>query len=118
MTREHEVRAKFEVLAPLLNERLTRLWAAAEADVLGMGGIAIVERATGLSRTTIRVGRDELRAGATPEDVQVRRAGGGRTSIEETRPPSRGEMGHVDRFVSARLLTECHRIPNRTTETT
>ena len=81
MTREHEVRAKFEVLAPLLNERLTRLWAAAEADVLGLGGIAIVERATGLSRTTIRVGRDELRDGATPEDVvRVRRAGGGRWS--------------------------------------
>jgi hypothetical protein len=42
---------------------LTRLWAGAEADALGDGGIAIVERATGLSRTTIRAGRDELLTG-------------------------------------------------------
>jgi hypothetical protein len=46
-----------------------------------------VERATGLSRTTIRAGRDELRAGVSAEDVVlVRRAGGGRPRIEETTP--------------------------------
>jgi hypothetical protein len=26
---------KFEALSPVIDERLTRLWAAAEADVLG-----------------------------------------------------------------------------------
>ena len=66
---------------------MSRLWAGAEADALGDGGIAIVERATGLSRTTIRAGRDELRAGVSAEDVVlVRRAGGGRPRIEETTP--------------------------------
>ena len=70
-----------------MDERITRLWVAAEADVLGHGGIAMVERATGVSRTTIRVGLEELRAGASPDDVvQVRRGGGGRPSIEETSP--------------------------------
>lgn len=39
------------------------MWAGAEADALGDGGIAIIARATGLSRTTIRAGRDELLAG-------------------------------------------------------
>ncbi|MDQ3262124.1 MAG: ISAzo13 family transposase, partial [Myxococcota bacterium] len=79
MTTEDEIRKKFEALSPVMDERLTRLWAAAEADVLGHGGIATVERATGMSRTTIRDGLTELRDGVSPEDVvQVRRAGGGR----------------------------------------
>jgi hypothetical protein len=43
-----------------MDERLTRRWASAEAHALGDGGIAIVGRATGLSRTTIRAGRDTL----------------------------------------------------------
>jgi Rhodopirellula transposase DDE domain len=87
MATEHEIRMKFEALAPNMDERLTRLWAAAEADVLGHGGIAMVERATGLSRTTIRSGLVELRDGVTPGDVvNVRRPGGGRPSIEAMTP--------------------------------
>ena len=64
---ETTVRGKFVALRPVMDERLTRLWAGAEADALGEGGIAIVERATGLSRTTIRAGRDELRGGVTAD---------------------------------------------------
>jgi hypothetical protein len=81
------IRTKFLSLKPVMDERLTRLWAGAEAEAIGEGGIAIVEQATGMSRTTIRVGRDELRAGVDPSDVvKVRRSGGGRPSIEETSP--------------------------------
>ena len=81
------IRNKFLALMPVMDERLTRLWAGAEAEAIGEGGMAIVEEATGLSRTTIRVGRDELRAGVTRADVvNVRRTGGGRPAIEETRP--------------------------------
>ncbi len=66
---------------------MCRCWAGIEADVLGEGGITIVEHATGMSRTTIRAGRDELRAGVDASDVvQVRRAGGGRPRLEETDP--------------------------------
>lgn len=84
---ETTVRTKFVSLSPVMDERLTRLWAGAEADALGDGGIAIVERATGLSRTTIRAGRDELRAGVRADDVvAVRRMGGGRPRIEEATP--------------------------------
>ena len=53
---EHTIRAKFVALHPVMDERVTRLWAGAEADALGDGGIAIVGRATWLSRTTIRAG--------------------------------------------------------------
>jgi hypothetical protein len=84
---EQIIRTKFEALRPVMDERLTRLWAGAEADSLGDGGIAIVGRATGLSRTTIRAGRDELRAGATADEVVwVRRPGGGRPRIEVETP--------------------------------
>lgn len=70
-----------------MDERLARLWAGAEARALGDGGIAIVEAATGLSRTTIRAGRDELAAGVSPAQVvNVRRAGGGRPTVVDEQP--------------------------------
>jgi hypothetical protein len=84
---EQTIRTKFDALRPVVDERVTRLWAGAEADALGDGGIATVARATGLSRTTIRAGRDELLAGATADDVVwVRRPGSGRPRIETETP--------------------------------
>ena len=81
------VRNKFRALRPVMDERMTRLWAGVEADAIGDGGIAIVEGATGMSRTTIRAGRDELRKGVDPSDVvNARRSGGGRPAIEVTHP--------------------------------
>ena len=82
---EEEIRTKWEALSPVMDERMRRLWAGAEAA--GTGEIAVVERATGLSRTTIRAGRDELRQGIEPGAVvQVRRAGAGRPRLEELDP--------------------------------
>jgi hypothetical protein len=77
------VRNKFELLSPLLNERLRRQWAACEALTLPRGGVSLVAQATGISRTTIWAGTRELRAQADlpPEDLhpeRVRRLGGGR----------------------------------------
>jgi len=87
VTTEEEIRAKYRALEPEMHERLRRLWAAAEAEAYGSGGIAAVERATGLSRTTIRAGRDELRSGITKNEVvEVRRPGGGRPRREEQDP--------------------------------
>jgi hypothetical protein len=81
------IRRKYEALSSLMDERTRRCWAGIEAEMLGEGGIAMVERATGMSRTTIRAGRDELRAGVEDTDVvQVRRAGGGRPRLEELDP--------------------------------
>jgi len=78
---------KFLSFKPVMDERLMRLWAGAEAEA---GGLAFAEEAAGLSRTTIRVGRDELRAGVNPNDVvNVRRAGGA-TNDREDDPGARG----------------------------
>jgi Rhodopirellula transposase DDE domain len=81
------VRTKYQLLQPLMTERLRRQWAASEALSLGRGGVRIVAEATGLSRTTIWAGRKELRRRAeqpgdelSPE--RVRAPGGGRHLIE------------------------------------
>jgi len=71
------LKAKFESLAPALDERGRRLWAATEAKALGHGGIALVSRATGVSYSTIRRGLKELESGP-PTPGRVRRPGGGR----------------------------------------
>ena len=77
--------AKFVVMAPLLDERGRRLWAAAESAALGYGGDAVVSSATGLARQTIRHGRRELVAGV-PIPGRIRRPGAGRPSIEQIQP--------------------------------
>jgi hypothetical protein len=55
------VRGKFEALRRVLDERAQRLWAASEARSLGRGGIRLVAEATGLARSAIRRGIEELR---------------------------------------------------------
>jgi hypothetical protein len=56
------VEAKFEVLAHRLDEATLRLWAAAEARSLGRGGVSVVAKVAGLSRTTVYAGLAEIEA--------------------------------------------------------
>jgi hypothetical protein len=73
------VRQKWRLLKATLDERARRLWAGAEADAMGHGGVVAVARATVLAISTVRKGRDEARAGARREDVvNVRRSAGKR----------------------------------------
>ena len=78
MKRNEELEAtivgKFSVMAPLLDERTRRLWAAAESVAIGYGGDALVSAATGLARETIRTGRRELARGVEAT-TRIRRAG-------------------------------------------
>jgi len=80
------ITAKFEALAPALNERARRVWAATEAKALGHGGIAAVSRATGISVSTIRRGLEELDSGEIAEPGRVRRQGAGRKKALEKDP--------------------------------
>ena len=57
------IKARFDALQPVLDERSRRLWAGAEAQAIGRGGIARVSQATGLSRDTVRAGLREVRVG-------------------------------------------------------
>jgi hypothetical protein len=79
MSPEELVGQKWRLLKPTLDERMRRLWAGTEADAMGHGGVAAVARATGMAMSTVRNGRDEVRAGARPQDVvNVRRSPGER----------------------------------------
>jgi hypothetical protein len=78
MESEAIIRGKYELLSPTMNERSRRLWAGAEARALGRGGIAAVQRATGMAFRTVHRGMRELDAPELLAPDQVRRSGGGR----------------------------------------
>lgn len=79
---------KYEAIAPYLDERTRRIWAAVEANALGWGGVSRVSEATGMSRDTIRVGLKELAQLQQKDETmlplnRVRRSGGGRLRVEQ-----------------------------------
>jgi hypothetical protein len=84
------IRQKFQALSPVMDERMRRQWAAAEASTLGWGGVTTVSAATGLARNTIATGLRELEhRRAHPADAVVarlRRVGGGRKPLTEIDP--------------------------------
>ena len=51
---------RFAALAPHLDERGRRLFAATEANSAGYGGVAVVARLTGIAPSTIGRGRRDL----------------------------------------------------------
>ncbi len=57
---------------------MRRLWAGAEAQSLGRGGIAIVARVTQLARNTVVRGVRELREPKVQDTTRIRQPGGGR----------------------------------------
>jgi hypothetical protein len=85
------IRQKFELLRPVMTERMRRQWAASEALALPRGGMTLVSQATGMSRTTLWAGVRELQ---NPSDLppaprdprRCRRLGGGRHLVEVDDP--------------------------------
>lgn len=76
----------FDKLAGNLDERTTRLMAAAAASSMGYGGISEVSRLSGLSRPSIYAGIKELSDGVKLSDASAMRQripGGGRKNIVE-----------------------------------
>jgi hypothetical protein len=85
MIDEDAVRYRWDTVGGRLDERGRRLFAAAEVRTAGWGGLAIISRITGLARSTINRGEDDLDAVPLAKG-QVRRAGGGRKAVSETDP--------------------------------
>ena len=86
------VRSKYQRLRGVMDERVTRLWAATEAEALGYGGIATVVQATGISKSRVRAGLRDLAEQALhpptgPARAQrIRRPGAGRPALVEADP--------------------------------
>ena len=82
--------AVYGSLAPILDERTRRQWAAAEAQAYGWGGIHAVSTAVGMSANTIRKGLGELSEREADPGAhavgRVRKEGGGRKRQTELDP--------------------------------
>jgi hypothetical protein len=96
------IRSRYQALAPVMDERMARLWAAAEAKALGRGGTAAVAKATGILGKRILAGkRDLAEAKHTPLEFapgprRIRRPGGGRKPLEKRDP---GLFGALDALI-------------------
>ena len=62
MIDEDAIRYRWDTVGRKLDERGRRLFAAAEVRTAGRGGLAVVSRITGLARSTINRGEDDLDA--------------------------------------------------------
>ena len=93
------IEARYAALAPLLDERMRRQWAAAEAQAYGWGGVRAVSRAIGMSPNTIVKGLAELAARredpGTPLEARLRAEGGGRLRVDRRRPGTGRGLGTV-----------------------
>ena len=76
---------RWETLGCKLDERGQRLFAANEVRAAGHGALAVVSEITGLARSTINRGEDDLDEGPLP-DGRVRRKGGGPKPLSERDP--------------------------------
>ncbi|MDQ6759699.1 MAG: ISAzo13 family transposase [Acidobacteriota bacterium] len=86
-TQLEQIRTRYRLVADTLDERGRRAVGAAEAITAGWGGITLVARATGLSRTTLRAGISEHKGTRPlPAPQRVRRPGGGRKPRSTTDP--------------------------------
>jgi hypothetical protein len=82
---ETGIRQRWEQVGSKLDERGRRLWAASEVQAAGHGALKVVSRITGLARSTINRGEDDLDEGPLP-DGRVRRKGGGGKPLSATDP--------------------------------
>jgi len=100
MIDEDAIHYRWETVGSKLDERGRRLFAAGEVRTAGWGGLAVVSRITGLARSTINRGEDDLDAAPLPKG-RVRRAGGGRKAVAEN---DRGLVPALQRLVEPATL--------------
>ena len=85
------IRLRWETLGCKLDERGQRLFAANEVRAAGHGALMVVSEITGLARSTINRGEDDLDEGPLP-DGRVRRKGGGPKPLSERDPTLVGDL--------------------------
>jgi hypothetical protein len=100
MIDEDGIRQRWEAVGRTLDERARRLFAAAEVRAAGWGGLAVVSQITGLARSTINRGEDDLDAEPLVKG-RVRRPGGGRRAVAEKDP---GLVAALQRLIEPATL--------------
>ena len=85
-----QIKTRYRALAPLMDERMRRQWAATEAQTYGWGGMSAVCEAARMSRNTIRKGMAETaerkRRPKAAVSVRLRKPGGGRKRLTDSDP--------------------------------
>jgi hypothetical protein len=82
---DEAIRLRWDTVGSQLDERGRRLFAAAEVRSAGRGGLALVSKISGLARSTINRGEDDLDAEPLAKG-RVRRGGGGRRAVAQIDP--------------------------------
>jgi hypothetical protein len=82
---EEALEVMLATLRPHLDEKQWRLLLGAGAQAVGWGGIGLMARLSGVSRTTVQAGVAQIRSGVVP-DGRVRAPGAGRPAVEEVQP--------------------------------
>jgi len=85
---KQKISKRFKMLEPILNERIRRYFAAAEAMTIGHGGITLVAEATGISRRAITAGCKEIK-NFNKDDLAtqgIRKKGAGRKRAVDNQP--------------------------------
>lgn len=72
------IKERFQKITNHLDEKTRRLWCANEALSIAYGGVSLVSRETGVSRTTITEGSKEIEGKKELPQGKIRRNGGGR----------------------------------------
>ena len=103
MIDEDAIRQRWKAVGCQLDERGRRLFAAGEVRTAGWGGLAVVSKITGLARSTINRGEDDIDAEPLPKG-RVRCAGGGRRAVCEN-DQGLGTLGrhHIRRPAGERI---------------
>ena len=99
-------------MLPMLNERQKRLFLANEAISYGRGGISLVSRISGMSRTTITKAVNELK-NDIQIDGEIRQSGGGRNMVEDSYP---GIEDKIRKIIDGKTYGDPMRILSYTTE--
>jgi len=94
MIDEDGIRQRWESIGCKLDERGRRLFAAAEVEAAGYGALAIVSKITGIARSTINRGEDDLGEGPLP-DGRIRRKGGGGKPLIESDPTLANDLRNL-----------------------
>lgn len=79
--------AGMNLMVASLDEKNRRRFAGLWATQLGYGGVQQIARITGLSRTTITRGQQEIERADADAAGRVRSPGGGRTPVEKKTQP-------------------------------
>lgn len=87
-----KIRERFRYLEPFLNEKMIRLFAAAEALAMGYGGISKVAKGIGVSRRAITEGCKELKESPKQTEERIRKSGGGRKKTVEKDPTLKKDL--------------------------